>query len=126
MCKQTQTRNKMSINYLSSVIPKEASSLTFTMADNLLISFMAVLLVGLLFSTFTTFRDSRALRRISHGLYRWQIALVVIDAVQNAFISFNIGIVAFMISKNQQLSWIEAIISWTLQCMFCTNVRSPT
>jgi len=94
---------------------------------------LLLLSTGLHLSAFITSRDGRALREVHPSLYRWQIALVVSDVVQNTLLFCTMGLIAFLLFGNHRmngaespLSWTGLTTSWTLQSMFYTSVRSPT
>ena len=90
------------------------------MFNSLLIATLVLFIVGFLLSTAVTQRDCMAIQRVE-GNMRWrQWMLVCYDAVQIGFFLF--GIASIIQSRSDR---VESAIAWALQCMACTNVRSP-
>jgi hypothetical protein len=95
------------------------------MADSLLISFVVLLAVGLILSALITYRDFRSLQKMVGNYFYWQATLVVLDVAQMFLLLCSIGSIVFIMNTKHWLSWAELDIVWTLQSMFCTNVRNP-
>lgn len=94
----------------------------FIMFNNLLVATFVLFIAGLLLSTAVTQRDYMAIKRIESNMRwrRWrQWILVCLDAVQIGFLIFGI---ASIIQSRPDL--VGLAITWALQCIACTNVRS--
>ena len=91
------------------------------MENSLFVATLVFFIVGLLLTTAATQRDLVAIKRIQ-GKMRWrQWALVCSDFAQIGFFSFGIASII-----QNHTGRIELGITWTLQCMACTNVRSQS
>ena len=89
------------------------------MIESLLVAPLVLFIVGSLLSTAVTQRDFMAIKHIE-GNMRWrQWILVCSDVVQISFFLFGI---ASIIQNHPDR--VELGITWALQCMACTNVRS--
>ena len=89
------------------------------MVNSLLVATLVLFIVGSLLSTAVTRRDFMAIKHIE-GNMRWrQWILVCSDVVQISFFLFGI---ASIIQNHPDR--VELGITWALQCMACTNVRS--
>lgn len=107
------------IIYIELCSPLGTKMLFFIMVNNLLAATLVLFIVGLLLSTAVTQRDCMAIKRIE-GNMRWrQRMLVCLDAVQIGFFIF--GIASIIQNRPDR---VEPAITWALQCMACTNVRS--